>query len=147
MYLLVSACLCLSNRFCVRLFVRHALLISSSAPQMSKSPLSLLAGQRVSRTWRPCATAYQSCLTSAMLCLQTYAHTNISTHFILDSHHPAMLGDGDTRQTHSRTHSTLDSHCPAMLGNGDTRHTHTQTHTQSHTHTHTIYHIVWQMSA
>ena len=107
----------------------HLLLRASDvpAPQMSKSPLSLLAGYRLSRTWRPCAAAYQSCLYSSMLCLQTYAHTHAhiythkSTHFILDSHHPAMLGDGDTRQTHSRTHSTLDSHHPAMLGDGDTR--------------------------
>ena len=79
----------------------HLLLRASDvpAPQMSKSPLSLLAGYRLSRTWRPCAAAYQSCLYSSMLCLQTYAHTHAhiytykSTHFILDSHHPAMLGD------------------------------------------------------
>ena len=57
-----------------------------------------------------------------MVIRDTHTHTLTHTHSTPDSHHPAMLGDGDT--TH--THSTLDSHHPAMLGDGDTAHTHTQ---------------------
>jgi len=58
-------------------------------------------------------------------------HTPLST---LDSHHPAMLGDGDTRHKHTYTHTILDSQHPAMLGDGDTRRTHTHAHAHTHIH-------------
>ena len=53
----------------------HLLLRASDvpAPQMSKSPLSLLAGYRLTRTWRSCAAAYQSCLYSSMICLGVFS--------------------------------------------------------------------------